>query len=81
MSGLLCSNPAHQTGFDQWSQQIERALFRYAERVPDLARGERLVFAQEMEELLLSRPQHQLRFSAARRQFLDTALDPLQRHA
>ena len=74
---LLRPNPPDQTGRNERAQEIERALFRNADCVPDFARGHRLVLAQEMEQLLLLRAQNELRFAAAGGEFLHPAPDPL----
>ena len=50
---LLRADAFHQSGLDQRAQQIQRALFRDAQRGPDFARRHAFVIAEQLQQLLL----------------------------
>src|SRR5665647_3598398 len=57
---LLAADLLDQTRLEQRAQQVHGALPRHAQRRPDLGRRHTALIAQELQQPLLPRAQHQL---------------------
>lgn len=58
-AGLLGADAFDQAGLNERPQEVERALFGDGQCIPGFPRGEALVVAQQLEELLLFRAENQ----------------------
>ena len=60
MPGLSTTDLLDEPSLDQRTQQTHRALSRHAQRGPNLVRGHAAVVTQQVQQLLLPRPQREL---------------------
>ena len=63
---LQCADPFNQTRLHEWTQQVYRSLFGYAEAIPDFLRTQAALGPKQLQELLLPGPQDELCASRCR---------------
>jgi hypothetical protein len=59
-AGLLGADALYQASLEEGPEQVESALLGDGQRIPNLARGETLLVAEQLEQLLLFGAQDQL---------------------
>src|SRR5258708_6047032 len=78
-AGLLGADAFYQSGLNERPQEIESALFGDGKGIPNFARGETFVVAEQMEQLLLSGAQDEFLLFRFCGELLHASPDPLQR--
>ena len=59
-AGLLGADALYQAGLDEGPEEVESALLGNGQRLPDLARGEALLVAEQSKQFLLFGAQDKL---------------------
>jgi hypothetical protein len=67
-----------QADLNERTQEVKSALLGNGQRIPDVARGQTLAVAEQLEDLLLFRAQNQLLLIPLRGEFLHPGPDALQ---
>jgi hypothetical protein len=77
-AGLLGADALYQASLEEGPEQVESALLGDGQRIPNLARGETLLVAEQLEQLLLFGAQDQLPLFRFRGEFQYARPDTLQ---